>query len=431
MAEPTPAHGRRDFLRMLLASPALPYLALPSTVVEALAQEPFNEFREGPPTEELITSASEAMTVFDFEAVARKKLNYGHVASLAGTEDEATYRANRTGFDRYQLRGRRLTGINRSKIDMSRTIAGTNAPSPIIICPCGGLSAFHPAGEAEVARGVKAKGNIQALSGASSKKIEEVVAARGAPVWNQLYSDPDWNKTRAMLRRAEAAGSTVCAWTVDGSGLRTIVARARRKERQFCGNCHKLNPKDYGYNGIGSGAFPELGTMGMRDTPPLGPPMIDDSSGTWDYVKRLKDATKMKIFVKGILTREDAELAIQHGADGVWISNHGGRAENTGRGTIECLPEVVAGVNGRVPIVIDGGFRKGSDIFKALVLGATVVGIGRPYIWGLAAFGHEGVETVLDILDAELRMVISNSGAMSLATIPKTSIMERPDWRAR
>lgn len=416
--------NRRRFLRMLLASPALPYLVLPPTIAEAFAQEQFNQFREDPAMTDLITSASEAMTVFDFEAVAKKKLHYGHVAFLSGTEDEGTYRANRAGFDNYQLRARRLMDV--SKVDMSLTILGTRAPSPIIICPCGALGVLHPGGEAEVARGVSAKGHIQALSTSASKSIEEVVAARGGPVWYQLYSDRDWNKTLAMIRRAEAAGSPVLAWTIDGSGgggKRTIMARARRKDRQFCGNCHKLNPKDYGIDAIGSGAF--LGTKPMRSTPPLGPPMIDETSSTWQYVKRLKDATKMKVVLKGIVTREDAELAVQNGADGVWISNHGGRMENSLRSTVECVPEVAAGVAGRVPIIVDSGFRKGSDIFKGLALGATAVGVGRPYLYGLASFGHEGVEAVLDILNSELRMVMRQTGATTLAKINKANIIDR------
>jgi isopentenyl diphosphate isomerase/L-lactate dehydrogenase-like FMN-dependent dehydrogenase len=142
-------------------------------------------------------------------------------------------------------------------------------------------------------------------------------------------------------------------------------------------------------------------------------------------VKRLKDTTSMKVFIKGIVTREDAELAMSNGVNGLFVSNHGGRAENSQRGTIECLPEVLAGVRGRAPVVIDGGFRRGTDIFKALALGATAVGVGRPYIWGLGAFGQEGVETVLTLLRRELELVMRQAGTTSVKAITGASIVAR------
>ena len=408
--------SRRQFLRMLATSPALPYLTLSPTILKAFGQE---LFREGPANTDLISSPSEALTVFDFEAVAKKKLHVGHVAFLSGTEDEGTYRANREGFDQYQLRVRRL--VNLSKMEMSISLFGTKWNTPIILCPCGALGALHPEGEVAVARAAKAKGHIQTLSTDASKSIEEVAAARGVPVWYQLYRNADWNQTLAMIRRAEAAGSRVLAFTVDGNGKRIVVARARRKNRQLCGSCHQLNPNDQGLQleSFLSERKP------MRSTPPLGPPMMDEEGPTWDYVKRIKDATKMKVLVKGIVTREDAELALQHGADGVWISNHGGRGENSLRSTVECIPEVAAGVAGRAPIIVDGGFRRGTDISKALALGATAVGVGRPYLFGLAAFGQEGVETVLDILDSELSMVMRQAGTTSLAKITKAYVVDR------
>jgi isopentenyl diphosphate isomerase/L-lactate dehydrogenase-like FMN-dependent dehydrogenase len=146
---------------------------------------------------------------------------------------------------------------------------------------------------------------------------------------------------------------------------------------------------------------------------------------TWDYVKRLKDSTSMKVLVKGILTGDDAELSLSHGADGVIVSNHGGRSDESLLGTIEALPEVVAAVRGRAPVIIDSGFRRGTDIFKALALGADAVGIGRPYIWGLGAFGQAGVERVLDILVRELRIVMQQMGATSIDAISRDSLRMR------
>ena len=148
-----------------------------------------------------------------------------------------------------------------------------------------------------------------------------------------------------------------------------------------------------------------------------------DSSFTWDYVKRLKDATRMKLLLKGIVTREDAERALEHGVDGIVVSNHGGRAEESLRSTIECLPEVVAAVKGKIPVLLDGGVRRGTDIFKALALGATAVGFGRPQGWGLAAFGQPGVEAVLTILRRELEIIMRQAGTPSIRNIIRTSVI--------
>ena len=162
-------------------------------------------------------------------------------------------------------------------------------------------------------------------------------------------------------------------------------------------------------------------TADLKPTPPApeaGPP-------TWEYVKRLKDATPMKLVLKGIVTREDAEIALQHGVDAVWVSNHGGRAENSKRSTVECVPEIARGVAGRAPIIVDSGFRRGTDIFKALALGATTVGVGRPYLWGLSAFGQQGVEAVHDILLRELQMVMRQAGTTQVKKITKAYVVDR------
>ena len=147
---------------------------------------------------------------------------------------------------------------------------------------------------------------------------------------------------------------------------------------------------------------------------------------TWDYLKRLKDASTMKLVIKGIVTREDAQIAVEQGADGIIVSNHGGRAEETNRPTIECLPEVLEGAAGRIPVLIDGGIRRGTDIFKALGLGATAICIGRPYIWGLAAFGQPGVETVLAILRRELQAIMREAGTTSVEKITRAYVVGRP-----
>jgi isopentenyl diphosphate isomerase/L-lactate dehydrogenase-like FMN-dependent dehydrogenase len=152
---------------------------------------------------------------------------------------------------------------------------------------------------------------------------------------------------------------------------------------------------------------------------------INSPAFNWEYVDRLKKATKMKLVLKGIETREDARLCVEHGVDGILVSNHGGRATETYRATIECLPEVVDGVAGRIPVMVDGGIRRGTDAYKALAFGARAVGIGRPYIWGLSAFGQPGVEKVIDILRGEFELTMKQCGARTLAEISRSTVMYR------
>ena len=394
--------SRRHFLRLLAASPLLRYLNLPTGwVTEALAQTA----EDG-----LIAAPKDAINVFDFEPVARKKIPIGHFSYLSGVEDEATLLANRAGFGHYQLRVRRLVDI--SKIDTSVTLFGKKWEAPILLCPVGSQKAFHAEGEVAVARAAKAGRFAQVLSTVASLPIEDVAAARGEPVWFQLYRDADWNRTLAMLKRAEAARSPVVAFTIDNVGGRKMEEqeRGRRRDTRNCTACHLGGTRD-------SERKP------MRATKPVGPPLLDEASPTWDYVKRLKDATSMKLVLKGIVTREDAERAMEYGADGVWVSNHGGRAENSLRPTIDCVTEVAQGVAGRGPVIADSGFRRGTDIFKALALGATAVGVGRPYIWGLGAFGQEGVEAVLEILRNEFQMVMRQAGTRTLQEISKNFVI--------
>jgi len=197
--------------------------------------------------------------------------------------------------------------------------------------------------------------------------------------------------------------------------------RFQRADTRVCANCHS--------DATGNLANPRVGG-GVSNTKPMFVGMNTDGLGltspslTWDFIKRLKDVTKMKVVIKGLETGEDAALAVQHGADGIVVSNHGGRATETGRGTIECVSEVVQAVRGRIPVVVDGGFRRGTDIYKALALGANAVGIGRPYIWGLSAFGQQGIERVIDILNNELRLAMVGCGARSLKEITSASIID-------
>jgi 4-hydroxymandelate oxidase len=251
-----------------------------------------------------------------------------------------------------------------------------------------------------------------------------VMAARGAPVWFQLYHQQDWNQTKQMLKRAERAGAPAVVFTVDliGGSNRETMLRERRSDTRTCTNCHQGGPPMPGI----SGRLDE--TRDNRRKPAIanlepGTPIPEIGTPTWDFVKRLRDATTMKVFIKGIVTRDDAEIAVHNGVNGMFVSNHGGRAENSTRATIASLPEVVEGVRGRVPVILDGGIRRGTDVFKALALGATATGIGRPYIWGLASFGQEGVETVLALLRRETEMVMRQAGTTSVNAITRAYIV--------
>jgi isopentenyl diphosphate isomerase/L-lactate dehydrogenase-like FMN-dependent dehydrogenase len=392
-------HDRRRFLHLLAASPLASLLDLPALIAQ--------QSGTASPASDLITSVGDALNVFDFEAVARTKLPPWHWAWMSnGAEDGATIRANRDGFDHYQIRARRLVDV--SKTDMSVTLFGKTWETPIFLCPVSGHRMYNPQAELATARAAQSKKHLQMLSTMTTTPVEEVNAARGEPVWFQLYTRPEWSQTRELVKRVEAAGCPALVFTVDLLGGRNteLFSRVQQRNQQQCASCHKGNPltdltNRPMVNALAStpGSKPEIGTP------------------TWDYIKRLRDTAGMKLLVKGIVTREDAEIAVERGVDGVIVSNHGGRGEDSGRATIDSLPEVAAGVAGRVPILFDSGIRRGSDIFKALALGANAVAIGRPYIWGLASFGQQGVEKVLDILRSELLFAMRQAGTRSIAEI--------------
>jgi isopentenyl diphosphate isomerase/L-lactate dehydrogenase-like FMN-dependent dehydrogenase len=341
------------------------------------------------------------------EAIAREKVPPAHFGYLSsGTDGDGTLHANRLGYSRYEIRPRRL--VNVEKIDTTIDFLGAKANSPIILSPIGSCAAMHSDGETGAARASAAKGNHMIISTQASHPIEQVFAARdGHGLWFQLYSTNVWENTVAMLQRAERAGCTTVCFTIDLPGGRNTETQAimTRKDTRFCEECH--------YDGKQKPMFEGLKQSGLVD------PRL-----TWDVIKRMKDVTKMNVMVKGLETGDDATLAVKAGVDGIIVSNHGGRATDTGRGTIECLPEVVAAVKGRVPVIVDGGVRRGTDVFKALALGASAVGIGRPYCWGLGAFGQAGVERVLDLLNREFAICMRGSGTTSLKGITKDYVQD-------
>jgi isopentenyl diphosphate isomerase/L-lactate dehydrogenase-like FMN-dependent dehydrogenase len=403
------AESRRHFLRFLAGSPLLYGLGGSLAALAARAQDD-SVLSGSLAFDGAITSPAQAVNVWDFENALRARLNAGHFAYMAqGSDDLGTIAANRAGFAKIGLRPQRLVDI--ASVDLSVSVFGQPLSSPIFLCPVGAQLMFHPEGEVAVARAAKAKNALQVLSTVTNYSVEDVAAARGGPGWFQLYTTSDWPSTLGMLKRAEDAGCTAVAWTVDIPARNLeAVARFDRDRDPVCQACHA---------GMPANAF-EM--RRMFDGVDMTNVRLGLAGLSWNFVDRLKGATKMKVLLKGIQTREDAARCLEHGADGIVVSNHGGRADETLRATIDCLPEVIAAVRGRVPVFVDSGFRRGTDIFKALALGATAVGVGRPYIWGLGSFGQPGVERVLDILNRELRIVMQQMGAARIADISRSSL---------
>ncbi len=407
------ATSRRRFLQYVAASPLFASTGFAALTSEALANEAPSKWPDpmiwtGPGSEPIKT-AKEAINVFDFEPAAFRNVPPAHFGYMAsGLDDEVTLRANREGFLKFQLRPRRLNDV--SKVDMSVEIFGTKYDSPIFISPTGGNQFFHADGEEAVARAARAGNHLQVLSTSSNFSVDDVTRARGAPIWFQLYASNRWEVAQALIKKADAAGCPVLMVTTDrvaGRNQETLF-RLMKSDTRECAGCHDRSSfaarsaRRHNYDGIDLSAVSQSG---------------ESSNLTWDTVKRMRGITKMKIVLKGIVTPEDAELAVANGMDGILLSNHGGRGEDNGRSTIDALPEMIAAVQGKMPVFIDGGFRRGTDVLKALAMGAKAVGIGRPYLWGLGAFGEEGVARVLEIVRTETRAAMQQCGMRSIGEL--------------
>jgi 4-hydroxymandelate oxidase len=329
------------------------------------------------------------VTVDDYERPAREALDpavYDFIAGGAG--DEWTLDRNRRDFARWRLRPRTLRGVEAP--DSSSRLLGSPLAMPVMVAPWAYQTLAHPQGEIATARAAAASGAVMVVSSTAYERLEEIAAAGGSPWW-QVYVHRDRSFTAELLARAAAAGYRAVCWTVD---LPVIGLRHRDTRHRF--------------------------------EPPGGLDPVDrpyDPSITWDDLAWLRScAPDLPLVVKGLLTAEDAELAVQAGADGIVVSNHGGRQLDFAPAAVVALPEVVAQVAGRVPVLVDGGIRTGVDVFKALALGAAAVMVGRPAAWGLAAGGEAGVAGVLGILREELDNVMTLSGCRSVAEIDETFI---------
>jgi (S)-2-hydroxy-acid oxidase len=356
------------------------------------------------------SEASRVVNVADFEALARARLPPGHFGYIAtGVDDDRTVVWNHEAYSHIQIRSRRFADVG--QIDTARAIFGSAWKQPFYFSAVSGMGAFHPDGELAVARAAASRDVPFMLSTLASRAVEQVTAAVKRPPWFQLYPTDDWSVTEAVVRRAERAGCEVIVLTVDVFRDRNTetLKRAARSDKRDCTQCHGENfdePKPVMYEGIDLSKVKDDVFLNFSVA----------------QLRRLRKLVSGKLLIKGIVTAEDAKLALSCGADGLIVSNHGGRGAETLRSTIECLPEIVAAVGKRLPILIDGGIRRGTDVFKALAFGATAVGLGRPQTWGLAAYGQEGVEAVTDILSRELCAIMRAVGTPDLASITKDRV---------
>jgi 4-hydroxymandelate oxidase len=410
--------ARRKFLQFLAASPYVAALGGVAAFLERSAAAQSASAPNNLRPSDVIAGPAEALEVLDFEEAARRKIMPGHWEYMAsGVDNDGTLRANSEAYKHIQLRPRRLRDA--TKVDMSVDLFGTVYSSPIFLCPTSGNKAFFfPDGEVAAARAAKARGTLQCLSLNASSSVEDVNKALGRPVWQQLYAPNSWDVCQKLLQRIEAAGCTVLILTVDNTTGRNseTFLRTRPKNIAQCTVCHESA------GGPGPSERPMFTGIDMKGVLAQNPAM------DWVFVDQLRKYWKGKFIIKGIDTREDARLCVDHGVDAILVSNHGGRATETLRATAEALPEVVAEVGNQVPVFVDGGVRRGTDVFKALALGAKAVGIGRPYIWGLGAFGQAGVDRVLEILQGELKLAMGNCGTQKVADITRAYVAT-PDWK--
>lgn len=347
----------------------------------------------------------EVLNIFHLDKAARRNLSLEAYHFIVGAADDGhTKQENRLAFERVKIRPRRLVDV--SGLDTSVRLFGKDFSSPIIIAPVGDQQAVHIEGELATARAAARKQHLMIAAMLSNYNLAEITA-QGAPTWLQLYPSQNREFMLKLLRDGEQAGCDAVVVTIDGpvrgnheaahwfAKHRDATAPSRRVR---LGNFENFD----GRKGIGNVAF------------------------TWNDIDWLRAQTTMRVVLKGVVTVEDAKLCRKHGVDGVIVSNHGGRQEGNGRATLDVLPEIAAELGRRMPVLMDGGIRRGSDIFKALASGADAVCIGRPYLWGLGAFGQAGVSKCLRILQRELERAMQHAGTPKLADISVRHIWRPP-----
>lgn len=347
------------------------------------------------------------LNVAECQEAARKLLPQDVYEYFArGAEDEVTLRGNAGAFADIHLRPRVLVDVTR--VDPRCRLLGLDLPSPVVLAPTAFHKLAHPEGEFATARAAGRRGHLMVASTLATSTIEEIAEATSGPVWLQLYVFRDRTLTERLVKRAEAAGCTAICLTVDvpvqGNREHDIRNRfgldGRGEMANFAGHAQSGLPAREGESGLNAFIHEQF-----------------DPSLTWDAVTWLKELADLPVVVKGIQHPGDGDRAVEAGADAVIVSNHGGRQLDGAEPGIRLLPDVVAAVRGRVPVLLDGGIRRGSDVAKAICLGATAVMIGRPYLWGLTLAGADGVDHVLGLLDGELQRVMALLGSRTLSEL--------------
>lgn len=334
----------------------------------------------------------EFINVSDYEAPARARMDQGNWDFyMGGSEDEVTLRANRSAFERIRLRPRMLVDV--SACQTATTVLGIPIQMPIMVAPTSYHRLAHPDAECATVRGAGQAGTLMVASTASSRPLEDIAASAPGPLWFQLYPSQDEQVTINLIRRAESAGYRALVLTID-------MARFGRREKDLRNHYARSLP----------GNFKNDGEAVRKD------------SLTWQDLDWLHSLTSLPFLIKGVLTAEDALLGLEHGVDGIVVSNHGGRQLDGSLASIEALPEVVEAVAGRCEVYLDGGIRRGTDVLKAVAIGARAVLVGRPILMGLAVNGAEGVQHVLELLRAEFEMAMALSGCPTVEHIDRSLV---------
>jgi 4-hydroxymandelate oxidase len=335
---------------------------------------------------------NDLLSLFDFQSEAQKHISHGAWERIMGASaDEITMRWNHEAYEHLRLKPRVLVDV--SKVDTRVKLFGQELPFPIILAPTGGQGLIVPDGDIETARGAGAAGATLCISSSASKRVEDVAKAATGPVWFQLYVQRDRAFTKDLVQRAEQSGCRALCVTVDSP----VFAMRNREDHA-------------------------RGELPPRELPNLKGKDYLDPSLTWRDIDWLRGFAKTPVMLKGILNPDDAATAVKAGASGIIVSNHGARNLDTVPATIDALPRVVEKVEGRVPLLVDGGIRRGTDVIKALALGATAVQIGRPYLWGLGVAGAEGVTKVVEILRKEFEATMMLMGRPNIASIDRSCL---------
>ena len=391
---------RSDLMTRRTALGGLGGALVGSSLLEA-QQDPFRDHSRVPGMDELTT-------VMEFEAVAFAKMPRDFFMYMAhGGEGEFTLRRNREAFDWVELVPKGVVDV--SSVQTATELLGTPMAFPIMTSPTAFHIQLNREAEAATYRGSQAASNTPYIvSHNHSLPIDKIAAAATSPLWFQLYPQKDMDVTKAWIDAAQGAGGKAVVMTVDQQA--TYYERATHSKHL-----------------VGGGEARPPAPAGARsEAPTTGPRAYRVPEGrlwyNWKYAEQVKSMLKVPMIAKGILTAEDAKLCIEHGFDAVYVSNHGGRSVDYGPSTLEVLPEIVDAVQGRVPIMFDSGIRNGSDILKALALGAKVVCVGRGHRWGLAAYGAPGVQRIHEILQGELVMAMAQTGRPTLASIDRTLV---------